>query len=136
MEVQKAVKVAAALAFVFATTSTSAPFADSNPGLQNIPASESMRQAGEHTEQAAHSAYQGAKTAIKDTEITLKIKKALHDDSVTKASDIHVSTTAGVVTLAGRVQDAKALAHAQDLAHSTYGVREVVSDIQVASATH
>ncbi len=136
MKLQKILKRAVAPAVLLtATFAVAAWTQESGSDSQNMPASESFQQVGEQIEQAAHSAYQGAKTAVNDTSITLKVKTALHDDQATCASDIHVSTTAGVVTLKGTVPSSSTLAHAKLLARSTQGVRHVVNDLQVAPAT-
>jgi osmotically-inducible protein OsmY len=39
--------------------------------------------------------------AVRDTDITVKIKRALYVDAATSGSDIHVTTDNGVVTLTG-----------------------------------
>lgn len=97
-------------------------------------ASQSMKQAGEDTEGALKNAYKGAKTAFDDTKITSKVKVALHDDQTTKSSDIDVHTSAGVVTLTGRVPSDLVAHRAEQLAENTEGVRRVESELQVATA--
>jgi hyperosmotically inducible protein len=138
MKLQKASKLAVACTLVIAATFAVAAYTqESGSGPQSVPASESFRQAGEQTEQAAHSGYQGAKTALNDTRITLKVKAALDRDRVTGASagNIHVTTTAGIVTLKGTVPTAETLAQAELLARSTQGARNVMNELQIASAT-
>jgi osmotically-inducible protein OsmY len=97
-------------------------------------ASESMHQAGEATESAAVNAYQGTKTAITDTDITAKVKLALHEDAVTKGKNIHVTTVAGVVTLRGRVSSSGISGRAEKVARDTSGVKGVRNHLRVAAA--
>src|SRR5271169_3596938 len=68
-----------------------------------VPASTSMDQAGADTVGAAKSAYTGTATALSDTTITTKVKSAFASGKGIKSNDIHVVTTAGVVTLTGQV---------------------------------
>lgn len=70
-----------------------------------VPAGTSMHQAGEETEGAVKNAFAGTVTALDDTTITTEVKAALASGKGIKSNDIHVSTTAGVVTLGGRVQN-------------------------------
>ncbi len=72
----------------------------------NAPASQQMNQAGDRVEQAgsdtgaaAKDAYHGTVRVIKDTTITAEVKTALARDKNVSSSAIHVTTTAGVVTL-------------------------------------
>jgi hyperosmotically inducible periplasmic protein len=88
-------------------------------------AGESLENAGSSTGHAVENAYQGTKTATKDTDITTKVKLALHDDSLTKGQDIHVKTVDGVVTLRGHVASSLVSARAEKVAADTTGVRSV-----------
>jgi hyperosmotically inducible periplasmic protein len=104
------------------------------------PASQSMRQAGEAAEQAgsyagtaAKDAYLGTKTAIEDTTLTAKVKKALYKDDSLEHADIHVETVAGVVTLTGAVPTIALAQHAQELAQQTSGVKSVNNQLSIAS---
>jgi osmotically-inducible protein OsmY len=97
-------------------------------------AGSNMKQAGSDTAAAAEDAYTGAKREVKDVTITAKIKKALHDDPAIGASDIHVSTKTGVVTLQGQVSSRDAAARAEDLAEHTNGVKRVNNQLMVSSA--
>lgn len=104
------------------------------------PASESMHQAGEAVEQAGTSAavavkdaYAGTKTAMKDTAVTAKVKRALHKDSTIGDAKIHVDTVAGVVTLSGAVPTIAVAQRAQELAQQTNGVKSVNNQLAVAS---
>ncbi|MGO9607649.1 MAG: BON domain-containing protein [Candidatus Binataceae bacterium] len=47
---------------------------------------------------------------------------------------IHVSTTAGVVTLHGRVQSSEMSARVESIARNTTGVRGVNNDLRVRSS--
>src|SRR5438132_9581888 len=64
-------------------------------------AGESMKDAGHSGGNAVSNAWQGTKTEVKDTDITSKVKMALHNDKLTKDENIHVKTVDGVVTLRG-----------------------------------
>ena len=104
------------------------------------PASQSMHQAGEAAEQAGSSAataakqvYAGAKTAVKDTTVTAKVKRAFHKDAMLGNAEIHVKTVAGVVTLSGNAPTIAAAQHAQELAQQMAGVKSVNNRISVAS---
>jgi hyperosmotically inducible periplasmic protein len=96
-------------------------------------ASDSMKAAGSDIEGAAKNAYHGTATAVKDSDLTAKVKVALHDDSLTKGSTIHVSTVAGVVTLRGTVASSAVSDRAEKLTHDTSGVKGVHNHLHVAS---
>ena len=94
-------------------------------------ASTSMHQAGEDTESATQNAYQGAVTAVDDTAITAAVKTNLAAAADMRSGQIHVTTTAGVVTLQGRVHDANVASRAVAIAKDASGVRNVTNDLQV-----
>jgi hyperosmotically inducible periplasmic protein len=103
-----------------------------------LSASQSMHAAGESVENAAASSahaaehvYHGAKTAVKDTAITAKVKTALKDNRTLRHDEIHVSTTAGVVTLKGDVPTPAAATKAENLAKETEGVKDVHNELMV-----
>jgi hyperosmotically inducible periplasmic protein len=98
-------------------------------------ASSSMEHAGSDLEGAAQNAYQGTKTAVKDSDVTAKVKLALHDDSLTKGSPIHVSTVAGVVTLRGTVASSDISDRAEKLARDTTGVKDVHNKLHIPKST-
>jgi hyperosmotically inducible periplasmic protein len=98
-------------------------------------AGESVEQAGSDTAKAAEQTYDGTATAVRDTKITLKVKTALHADSATEHSEIHVSTSAGIVTLKGEVNSTDVAARAEQLALNTEGVKEVNNQLKVPGAT-
>ena len=89
----------------------------------------SMHEAWHSTENAASHASQDTKTAVKDTDITAKVKIALHNDKMTKGRDIHVDTHDGVVTLTGDAPNVAA-GRAASLARNTTGVVAVNDDIR------
>jgi len=99
-----------------------------------VPASTSMHRAGEDTKKAAENAYTGTVTAAEDTTITTKVKAAFATGKDIKSGDIHVTTTAGIVTLGGQVQNSDMAARAVAIAKNTDGVRGVTNDLQVSSA--
>jgi len=105
-------------------------------------ASESMHQAGQDlksagssTVNAAENAGRGTATAVHDTTITAKVKKSLHKDDTTKGQDIHVSTTAGVVTLKGNVSSRETASRAQELTQGTKGVKSVNNELAVSGSS-
>jgi osmotically-inducible protein OsmY len=98
-------------------------------------AGQSIEQAGSDTSAAAREAYRGTVTAVRDTEITAQVKAALHDDRTTEHADIHVSTSAGVVTLHGRVASTDIAMRASELAQNAKGVKEVRNELEVSGPT-
>jgi osmotically-inducible protein OsmY len=98
-------------------------------------AGQSMKQAGSDTAGAAQDAYHGAVTAIRDTEITAKVKTALHEDHATEHSDIQVSTSAGIVTLRGSVARPDVAMRAVRVAEAAKGVKQVNNELKVSGAT-
>jgi hyperosmotically inducible protein len=115
----------------------SSPAAASSPSASQSmhEAGKEMKSAGSETWSAAKDTGQGAATAITDTKITAKVKRALHKDEATKGADIHVSTSAGVVTLNGSVASRDAAAKAENLAQSTEGVKSVDNKLAVSGSS-
>jgi hypothetical protein len=93
-------------------------------------ATQSMKDAGHSAENAVSHAWHGTKTAIKDTDVTAKVKMALHNDKLTRGRDIHVDTNDGVVTLTGYAPEAAAH-RAAVVARDTTGVVGVNNNIRV-----
>lgn len=98
-------------------------------------AGQEMKSAGTETWHAAENAGKGTVTAVRDTSITAKVKESLHKDEATKRQDIHVSTTAGVVTLKGNVSSQATATRAQELAEGTKGVRSVNNELAVSGSS-
>src|SRR5271170_5816911 len=96
-----------------------------------VSASTSMDRAGRDTQGAAKNAYVGTVTAADDTAITTKVKAALADGKGIKSNHIHVVTTAGMVTLKGRVQNSDMSARVEAIARNTKGVRGVTNDLRI-----
>lgn len=80
----------------------------------------------------AHS--DGVGAAISDTDITAKIKYKMADKKDLKGSDIHVTTTNGVVTLTGTATGEEASEEAENVAKSVEGVKGVDNDITTHSS--
>jgi hyperosmotically inducible protein len=106
-------------------------------------ASESMHQAGQDVKNAGSDTYNAAKdagtgtvTAIRDTNITAKVKVALREDKITEDSQIHGDTVAGVVTLTGNVPSTDTAAHAEQVASQTEGVKQVNNQLKVSQAAN
>src|ERR1700690_679868 len=100
-----------------------------------VPASTSMHQAGENTESAAKNAYVGTATALEDWKITTKVKTAFASSKDISSNDIHVTTTAGVVKLDGKVQNSDMAARVEAIARNTEGVRGVTNDLEIPSVS-
>jgi hyperosmotically inducible periplasmic protein len=88
-------------------------------------AGQSIKSAGSDTWVATKDTYYAAKTALRDTDITAKVKTAFHRDPTTHPYDIDVTTTAGVVTLEGKIPSRDVAVRARQLAMETEGVRRV-----------
>jgi osmotically-inducible protein OsmY len=93
-------------------------------------AAASIRPDCERTEARGRNPYEAVALAANDMSITLKVKRLLRSDRVTRQDDIHVGTAAAVVTLSGIVPNAAIAAHAERLVRSTEGVRDMVNHLQ------
>ena len=109
---------------------------------QPVPASTSMHAAGEKMENAgadtaaaAQDAFHGTRRAFDDDKITVKVKAALHEDKEVGESDLHVRTTAGVVTLTGRAASPEAAERAVRIARNVEGVSSVNNQLAFAKAS-
>jgi hyperosmotically inducible protein len=109
----------------------------------SVPASTSMHHAGEQIEHAgsnlatgAKDVYHGTKRAVKDTAITAKVKSALHGDKGIGDVDIDVDTTAGIVTLQGKVPTRAVAVRAEQVAMQTEGVTRVKNELSVVPGAH
>ena len=96
-------------------------------------AGQSMNEAGQSGGNAASNAWQSTKTAVRDTDITAKVKMALHNDKLTKDENIHVKTVDGVVTLRGHAPSTAA-DRAERLARDTTGVVGVNNKVKVTNS--
>ncbi len=63
--------------------------------------------------------------------ITTKVKAAIADDSELSAFDIKVVTFKGKVLLSGFVDDEKSIQHAEQVARSVKGVKDVENNLVV-----
>jgi hyperosmotically inducible protein len=99
-----------------------------------VPASTSMHRAGEDSEGAVTNTYHGTVTALDDTRITTEVKTALAAAKDLRSGQIHVTTTAGVVTLRGRMHNSNVIARAGEIARNANGVRGVTNDLRVSSS--
>lgn len=68
---------------------------------------------------------------IDDTWITTKVKAALVEDSVVKASEVNVETFKGIVQLSGFVTSKAAMDQAMVLATNVDGVTSVRNDMRI-----
>ena len=108
---------------------------DSTPASNSMrSAGQAIKNAGSDTWAATKNTYYAAKTALRDTEITAKVKAALHRDSATHPYDIDVTTMAGVVTLDGKIPSHDVAMRAKQLAMETEGVRRVRDRMVIISA--
>lgn len=94
-----------------------------------------MKQAGSDTAMAAKDAFHGTERATEDMTITAEVKGKLATDKQVKASDIHVNTKGGVVTLYGDVPSPEMAEHAEQLAQQTNGVKSVDNKLMVISSS-
>jgi len=106
-----------------------APSASASGGM-----TQTMKNAGTDTENAAKGAYNTTATAIDDTDITAKVKVALDKNETTEHAKIHVKTVAGVVTLTGRVKTMAISEQADQIAKSTEGVSSVNNHLRIRSS--
>jgi osmotically-inducible protein OsmY len=74
---------------------------------------------------------EGTGQYIDDTVITAKVKAALIEDPMTKATEINVETFKGVVQLSGFVSSQAASNRAVELARGVAGVRSVKNDMRI-----
>ncbi len=74
---------------------------------------------------------EGTGEYIDDSVITTKVKTALVNDPVTKATEINVETFKGVVQLSGFVSTQAAINRAVELARGVSGVKSVRNDMRL-----
>ena len=74
---------------------------------------------------------EGTGQYIDDTVITAKVKAALIEDPMTKATEINVETFKGVVQLSGFVTSQAASNRAVELARGVAGVKSVKNDMRI-----
>lgn len=99
-------------------------------------AGDKVAQAGSDAAAAAKDAYHGTERVIKDTTITAEVKTALARDKNVSSSGIHVTTTAGVVTLEGNVSSREMADHAAQVAGQTTGVARVINQLMVVTSAN
>lgn len=83
---------------------------------------------------ASDTAPRSSGQVVDDAAITASVKTRLIGDSDTKAYQINVETSNGVVQLNGFVDNAAAKAEAERLASSADGVREVRNNLEIRTA--
>jgi len=71
---------------------------------------------------------------IDDSVITMKVKAAIVNDSLLKASQIEVTTVNGVVKLNGRVDSEQSIGRAMEIANSQKDVKAVQTELVVNAA--
>jgi hyperosmotically inducible protein len=74
---------------------------------------------------------EGTGQYIDDTVITTKVKAALIEDPMTKATEINVETFKGVVQLSGFVSSQAAANRAVELTRGVAGVKSVKNDMRI-----
>lgn len=90
--------------------------------------------AGKEIEGVKESVIDQSETAgeyIDDSVITLKVKAAILNDSLLKASQIEVNTVNGVVKLSGTVDSEQSLSRAMEVVNSQKHVKSVQTDLIV-----
>lgn len=80
---------------------------------------------------ASTSKQEGTGQYIDDSVITTKVKAALVEDPMTKATEINVETFKGVVQLSGFVSSQAAANRAVELARGVRGVTSVKNDMRL-----
>jgi len=111
---------------IVVSLSPAAAAAGSTPADQHTQTAQKSSAA--HTQVAAKS---DADNPIKDSWITSKTKMALATDKRVHARHVTVETTAGIVTLRGKVGSASERGAAHDVALGVHGVRGVSNALQV-----
>jgi osmotically-inducible protein OsmY len=74
---------------------------------------------------------EGTGEYIDDSLITAKVKAALVNDPVVKATEVNVETFKGVVQLSGFVSSPQSAQKAVDIARGVEGVKSVRNDIRL-----
>jgi len=87
-------------------------------------------------ESGAKEMWHGAKTDVRDADITTKVKGALDTDPITKHYTIHVDTADGMVRLYGDVPSRKVMRRAENIAQNTEHVKSVRNDIKIENAAN
>ena len=70
---------------------------------------------------------------VDDSALSARVKDELVKDPAVKATEIHVQTYQGNVTLSGVVDSAAMARRAEQITRGTQGVKDVESDLQVAN---
>jgi hyperosmotically inducible periplasmic protein len=84
-----------------------------------------------HNNLVVETAERSVGTVVDDATITAKVKTALIGNTDTKATQINVSTHAGVVQLSGFVNDSNESHTAESLAGDVAGVRHVDNVLEI-----
>jgi hyperosmotically inducible protein len=91
------------------------------------------REAGQQLKQAGHEVGEKVGPALTDASLTASVKAKLIADSKLNGIQIGVDTSAGEVTLSGKVSTPEQKAEAARVALQTAGVRRVINQLQVGS---
>jgi osmotically-inducible protein OsmY len=94
---------------------------------------EGARQAGRELQETGREVGRRAGPALSDAAITARVQGKLLTDSQLNGFKIGVSTTAGEVTLSGKVSTPEQKAEAERVALKTDGVRRVINSLEVGS---
>ncbi len=68
---------------------------------------------------------------VSDAVVTTRVKAAIVNDPVLKATEINVETYKGTVQLSGFVKDASSIPKATEVARAVTGVKSVRNDIRL-----
>jgi len=107
-----------------------APSASASTGM-----TQTMKNAGTDTADAAKGAYNTTATAVGDTGLTAKVKMELDKNSETEHANIHVKTKSAVVYLTGHVPSAAVSQEAEQIAKGVSGVDHVSNHLKVRAAS-
>lgn len=89
------------------------------------------REVAAHVKERTSEATHETRKVLSDSGLTAKIKAKMALDDHVKAFDLNVDTSAGVVTVSGRVRTDAEKKRALELARDTEGITKVVDRIQI-----
>jgi len=104
-------------------------------GTQAEEAGKKIEQAAKDAGTKAEGTGEKIEDAARDAEITTKVKFELAKDKRVSATDIHVDTKNGVVTLTGDVKNKVDIERAIRIARGVEGVKDVNSELTVNDAS-
>jgi len=110
------------------------PASESSSQDSMAPSDQSQSSESSNMKSSMKSAASKTKQAAKDTALTSEVKAKLLADSDTSGLKIHVTTTRGIVTLAGHVKSAQEKSRAEEIARGVSGVKSVHNRLIMATS--